>query len=74
MQERRIALVGAMPMEVEPYLNRIGDARREECGSFAFHLGTACGVPVAVLCCGIGKVNAAMAVQALIYRLAPGLV
>lgn len=74
MQERRIALVGAMPMEVEPYLNRIGDARREECGPFAFHLGTACGVPVAVLCCGIGKVNAAMAVQALIDRLAPGLV
>ena len=74
MQERRIALVGAMPMEVEPYLTRIGDARREECGPFAFHLGTACGVPVAVLCCGIGKVNAAMAVQALIGRLAPGLV
>lgn len=74
MQERRIALVGAMPMEVEPYLTRIGDARREECGPFAFHLGTACGVPVAVLCCGIGKVNAAMAVQALIDRLAPGLV
>ena len=74
MQERRIALVGAMPMEVEPYLTRIGDARREECGPFVFHLGTACGVPVAVLCCGIGKVNAAMAVQALIGRLAPGLV
>ncbi len=69
-----VALVGAMPMEVAPYLQRMQDVRCEDLGPFAFHCGTAFGVPVVAMQCGVGKVNAAMAAQALIERCAPALV
>lgn len=73
MQEKRIALVGAMPMEVAPYIDRLRDVRRERRGPFEFYFGTAFGAPAAAMCCGVGKVNAAMATQALIDRFAPTL-
>lgn len=67
----RIAWVGAMQMEIAPFLEWMGPSVRESAGPHEFVLGKASGIEMVVLRCGVGKVNAAMAVQALIDRYAP---
>lgn len=69
-----IGLIGAMPMEVEPLIRRMTDCRQEQAGPHSFCVGFLSGVEVAVLCCGVSKVNAAMGAQALIMKYNPELV
>jgi len=69
-----IGLIGAMPMEVEPLIQRMTDRRMEQDGPHRFYAGSLAGVEVAVLCCGISKVNAAMGAQALVSKYRPELV
>ena len=70
----RIGLIGAMPMEVAPFLEYLEHAREECEGPLKFHTGNLWGVPVVVGCCGISKVNAAMGTQAMIQRYHPRLI
>lgn len=63
---KRIGLVGAMDMEIAPILKIMENAQTVFAGPFAFLTGEIAGVPVIAGRCGIGKVNAAMAVQALL--------
>ncbi|MGN0803158.1 MAG: 5'-methylthioadenosine/adenosylhomocysteine nucleosidase [Candidatus Faecivicinus sp.] len=67
----RVGLIGAMPMELEPLMARLEDAREEHVGPLTFHLGKIAGVAVVVGCCGIGKVNAAMGAQAMLQAYQP---
>lgn len=71
MDERRIGLIGAMPVEVAPFLERMRPRREERIGPFRFWLGEGAGVPLAVGCCGVGKVNAALGAQAMIQGFCP---
>lgn len=70
----RIALIGAMPMEIAPLLEHLENKREEKMGWMKVTLGTLAGVPVIVGCCGISKVNAAMNTQSLILLGKPSLV
>ena len=63
---KRIGLVGTMDMEIAPILKIIESKETVFAGPFSFFMGEIAGVPVIAGRCGIGKVNAAMAVQALL--------
>lgn len=67
----RVGLIGAMPIELEPLMAQLEDAREEHVGPLTFHLGRIAGVDVVVGCCGIGKVNAAMGAQAMLQEYHP---
>lgn len=71
MSEVQIGLIGAMDMEIAPYLQWMSDVREEHAGAYRFWLGEAFGLSIAVCRCGIGKVNAAMGAQAMLQRFAP---
>lgn len=70
----RIGLIGAMPMEVAPFLERLENVREEFEGPLKFYTGNLCDVPAVVGCCGISKVNAAMGTQAMIQKYHPRLI
>ena len=69
-----IGLIGAMPMEVEPLIRRMSGVQRRKAGPFEICIGRMAGTDAAVLCCGVGKVNAALGAQALILEARPELV
>lgn len=66
-----IGVIGAMEVEVEALLSIAQIEKTEERASMRFHQGTLAGVPVVVVQCGVGKVNAALCAQTLIDRYAP---
>ena len=73
-QEHPIAIVGAMQSEVKLLLEAMEErVEKQSCG-MVFHSGKLDGKPVVVMECGIGKVNAARCVQAVIDNFAPGAV
>jgi adenosylhomocysteine nucleosidase len=69
-----IGIIGAMEEEVALLKNALRDVCSETCGAFEFFTGTLEKKPVALLQCGIGKVNAAVGCALLINRFHPGLV
>lgn len=71
---KRIAVVGAMAVEVAELLRRLEDDEARTISGRTFHLGRLCGREVVVVQCGIGKVNAAMCAEALILAYRPSLV
>ena len=62
----KIGLLGAMPQEIELLCRRLNDRSRRECGGITFYEGTLDGRPVALCCAGMGKAQAAAAVQLLV--------
>ena len=74
MREVQIGLIGAMQKEIAPYLDWMDSVHREQIGPHQLWLGEAFGLSMAVGCCGIGKVNAAMGTQALLLGVRPGIV
>lgn len=66
-----IGIIGAMEDEVRLLRQRLGNVRAESAGSFEFFQGELEGQPVALLRCGIGKVNAAVGCALLISRFQP---
>lgn len=72
--KRRIGLIGAMPSEVAPFLDRMSAKREDQIGPFRFWLGEMEDFALTVGCCGVGKVNAAMGAQAMIQGYAPSMV
>jgi len=70
------AIVGApavigIPNELAPLLQRVAVLRSEPTGPFLFSRARAGARDFSIVACGMGKVNAAMATQALIKRLRP---
>ena len=74
MKTMKWGIIGAMPSEAELLKGQMEDLCEIKIGRLTFWEGLLCGQDAVIAVCGIGKVNAAMAVQALIGRLAPGLV
>lgn len=62
---KKIGIIGAMELEVAALKGAMEQTRITERAGMAFYEGTLEGVPVVVVQCGIGKVNAAMCVQIL---------
>lgn len=61
----KLGIIGAMEQEVETLLEQLTDKESESRGGSVFHTGVLEGLPVVVVQCGIGKVNAALCVQIL---------
>ena len=69
-----IGILGAMDPEVDELISNLKNRRTETVGSIVFHLGTIEEKSVAIAKCGIGKVFAALATQALIIAYSPKLI
>ena len=62
---KKLGIIGAMQLEVETLVEQLTDARStDKCGS-RFYEGVLEGLPVVIVQCGVGKVNAALCVQIL---------
>ena len=61
----KLGIIGAMQVEVEILLGAMEDKTVTEKAGSTFHAGTLNGLPVVVVQCGVGKVNAAMCTQVL---------
>jgi len=64
-------IIGAMVEEVEEFLAHAQVTRVVDRGAFHVHEAVLCGVPVAIIKCGVGKVFAAMITQHVIDAYAP---
>lgn len=69
-----IGIIGAMEEEVTLLRGEMSGARTETCGCFEFYRGTLAGKEVALLRCGIGKVQAAVGCVTMIHRFDPSLI
>ena len=74
MNEKPVAIIGAMPVEIEALLEVAEIEKTEEIASMTFHLGTLCGMPIVTAVCGAGKVNSALCAQVMIDHFSPRLV
>ncbi len=64
----KFGIIGAMEVEVRLLLDHMTDDVMTQVSGTEFHEGHIAGVPVVVVRCGIGKVNAAMITQTVIDR------
>lgn len=71
---RRHVIIGAMVEEVEEFLAHAAVDRVVDRGAFHVHEAVLCGVPVAIIKCGVGKVFAAMITQHVIDAYSPAAV
>lgn len=61
----KLGIIGAMDLEVETLLENMADKVQSEHAGSVFYEGTLEGLPVVVVRCGVGKVNAALVAQIL---------
>ena len=61
----KLGIIGAMEQEVETLLAQLENKQETHKAGSTFHEGVLQGLPVVVVQCGIGKVNAALCVQVL---------
>ena len=61
----KLGIIGAMQVEVETLLGEMTNQRTTRKAGSDFYEGTLEGLPVVVVQCGVGKVNAALCVQIL---------
>lgn len=64
----RLGIIGAMDVEVAILKERMTDLTVEKLGKLEFFVGKLGGTDVVVVCCGVGKVHAAMCAQTLCDR------
>lgn len=69
----KIAIVGAMPQEVELLVRSLENCSEQKIGSFTFYSGNFAGHQLTVLLSGIGKVSAAVGTALLIEKFSPEL-
>ncbi len=69
-----IGIIGAMDPEVNELVARLEGRATESFGSVTFHAGTLLGKRVVIAKCGIGKVFAAIATEAMILKYSPRLI
>ena len=61
----KLGIIGAMSVEVETLKKKMIGLQIKECAGMSFYEGKLEGLPVVVVVCGVGKVNAALCVQVL---------
>ncbi len=67
----KVGIIAAMEEELELLLKEISNYQEIKFGQFRYHTGKIDAVEVALLLCGIGKVNAAVGTTLLIDKLKP---
>ena len=65
---KKLGIIGAMSVEIELLKSHMGDMRTHDYAGMTFYEGTLEKLPVVVVVCGVGKVNAALCVQVLCDR------
>ena len=65
---KKLGIIGAMSVEIELLKSHMGDMRTQDYAGMTFYEGTLEKLPVVVVVCGVGKVNAALCVQVLCDR------
>ena len=68
-----IGIIGALSDEVASIISLLEDRRTEQVGSIEFNTGSLYGKNVAVAKCGVGKVFAAIAAEAMLIKYSPDL-
>ena len=68
----KLGIIGAMQEEIETLLGLMENKTEKEIAGSVFHQGRLEGLPVTVVQCGIGKVNAGICVQVLVDRFGVG--
>ena len=63
-----VGIIGAMNCEVDQVIEKMNIINTSDIAMMKFYMGTLKGVNIVVVCCGIGKVNAAIGTQLLIDR------
>lgn len=63
---RTLGIIGAMNLEVDLLIKEMKDLSEEHVAGMTFYRGTIESQNVVVVCCGVGKVNAASCTQAMI--------
>ena len=61
----KLGIIGAMDVEVATLKEKMENCTQRELAGSVFWEGTLSGLPVVVVQCGVGKVNAALCVQVL---------
>ena len=61
----KLGIIGAMELEVETLVSSLEQPRQEVRAGSTFYEGSLEGVPVVIVRCGVGKVNAALCAQIL---------
>ncbi len=69
-----IGIIGAMDPEVDELVARLSGRESETVGSVTFYVGELLGKRVVIAKCGIGKVFAAIAAEAMILKYSPRLI
>lgn len=69
-----IGIIGALDEEVKTLISMLENKITEKIGSIEFHIGDLYGKKLAVARCGVGKVFAAIAAEAMIVKYAPSLI
>jgi len=67
----RIGIIGAMQIEVDALTAELKSAKTEKISGIIFNIGRIGSSDVVVAECGIGKVNAAICTQTMIFKYAP---
>ena len=62
---KKLGIIGAMTMEVETLVSSMENAVSKEIAGSTFYEGNLEGLPVVIVQCGVGKVNAALCAQIL---------
>lgn len=65
---KTIGIIGAMPSELADIRNDLGEAKIEKYAAYDFYINEFDGKKVVNVCCGVAKVNSAIATQILIDR------
>ena len=69
-----IGIIGAMDIEIEELSSMLENPKIQSVGSLKFYTGTIFGKKIAIVKCGIGKVFAALAAEAMIIKFSPRLI
>ena len=64
----KLGIIGAMRVEIETLKENIKNLKQTQWADMTFYEGELEGLPVVVVVCGVGKVNAALCVQVLVDR------
>ncbi len=62
---RKLGIIGAMSIEVEALVENLQNMTQQSHAGSIYYEGELCGLPVVVVQCGVGKVNAALCAQVL---------
>lgn len=65
---KTIGIIGAMPSELADIRNDLGEAKIEKYASYEFYINEFDGKKIINVCCGVAKVNSAIATQILIDK------